>query len=66
MSGNCYTSLREFQEWQCKRGIRESCVLTAYVLNDEQYAERIGLLCDTFASNVDRLIRETDKKIYSG
>jgi len=55
-------SLREFQERQCKQGKQESCERAADMLAGEKHAERIEVLGDKFARNVDRSEREVDKK----
>lgn len=59
-------SLREFQERQCKQGKQDSCQRAADMLKGEQHAERIVLLGDKFATNVDRSTREADKKPILG
>ncbi len=59
-------SLREFQERQCRQGKQESCERAADMLEGEQHAERIVVLGDKFATNVDRSKREADKKPILG
>lgn len=59
-------SLREFQERQCKQDKQVSCERAADMLEGEQHAERIVVLGVKFATNVDRVTREADKKPILG